>query len=86
MTAKKDKPKNDPIKFEETLKKLEAIETKMQDESTSLQESLDNFEEGVRLTRVAQKTLLEAEQRLKILTEKDGDLSVEYEPVNRDKT
>ncbi|MEP0203692.1 MAG: exodeoxyribonuclease VII small subunit [Halioglobus sp.] len=65
--AKSTKPN-----LEETLTQLGSTIDTLEDESTSLQKSLDAFEHGVNLTRHAQKTLLEAEQRVKVLL-KEGD-------------
>ena len=40
-------------------------------------ESLKSFEEGVKLTRVCQKSLQDAEQKVQILLEKNGQQTLE---------
>lgn len=65
--------KSTKLNLEETFIQLGNTIDKLEDESTSLQESLDSFEQGVNLTRQAQKTLLEAEQRVKLLQDVEGE-------------
>jgi exodeoxyribonuclease VII small subunit len=43
----------------------------------SLEESLKFFERGVTLTRICQKALQEAEQKVQILIEKNGTQTLE---------
>jgi exodeoxyribonuclease VII small subunit len=43
----------------------------------SLEDSLKSFERGCVLTRTCQKALQEAEQKVHILLEKNGNLSLE---------
>ncbi|MFN2287359.1 MAG: exodeoxyribonuclease VII small subunit [Chromatocurvus sp.] len=57
------------ISVETTLSKLEQILQRMESEEQPLEASLADFEEGIRLTRLAQKTLAEAEQKVQLLTE-----------------
>ena len=57
--------------FEAALKKLETIVNEMEQGGLPLDLALKKFEEGVKLTRECQKTLSMAEQKVKILTEKD---------------
>lgn len=52
-----------------TLSKLEQILHRMESEEQPLEASLADFEEGIRLTRQAQKMLREAEQKVQLLTE-----------------
>lgn len=60
--------------FEQSLSDLEVLVNKMEAGDLSLDESLGAFEEGVKLTRECQKMLDEAEQKVRILTEQDGEL------------
>ena len=55
--------------IETTLSKLEQILHRMESEEQPLEASLADFEEGIRLTREAQKMLQEAEQKVQLLTE-----------------
>jgi len=58
--------------FEVSLKELEALVEKMESGEQSLDESLQTFERGVKLTRECQQALQAAEQRVQILLEKNG--------------
>lgn len=67
--------------FERSLRELEALVEKMEAGELSLEDSLKHFERGVALTRACQKTLAEAEQKLKILLEKNGGYALQpFEP------
>jgi len=63
--------------FETALAELEALVDKMEQGDLSLDESLKQFERGVQLTRSCQQALKEAEQKVQILLEKDGQPSLE---------
>jgi exodeoxyribonuclease VII small subunit len=63
--------------FETALAELEELVEKMEQGELNLDESLKQFERGVLLTRVCQKALQEAEQKVQILLEKDGQTSLE---------
>ncbi len=64
--------KNTGFDLEQALRELESLVNKMEAGELSLDESLKHFERGVALTRACQKALSEAEQRVKILLEKNG--------------
>lgn len=63
------KKKNNTESFEDLLKKLDKIVTKLESGTLSLEESLTKFKEGMHLTKIGQKILKEAEQQVKILIE-----------------
>lgn len=56
------------IPFEEALKQLEVIVSRLERGDLPLEEALSVFEEGVRLTKLCSARLGEAERRVKILT------------------
>jgi exodeoxyribonuclease VII small subunit len=60
------------LAFEKSLKELEALVAKMEQGNLSLEESLQHFERGIRLTRTCQQALREAEQKVEILLKKSG--------------
>ena len=60
-------------KFEVALAELESIVQKLEDGDQSLDMSLEQFERGVSLSRFCQQSLSEAEQKVKILLEEDGE-------------
>ena len=59
------------IDFEASLKELESIVTKLEDENISLEDSVKSFEEGVNLVKECQKQLQKAELKIKKLLD-DG--------------
>jgi exodeoxyribonuclease VII small subunit len=61
------------VDFESSLQELERIVTQMEQGQLSLEQSLDAFEQGVRLTRTCQETLRQAEQRVNVLIQKESD-------------
>lgn len=68
--------------FERALQELERLVKHMEDGELSLEESLKTFERGVHLSRVCQQALEEAEQRVRVLTERGGHSRTE--PFNSD--
>lgn len=71
---KSDKPDSSLNDFEESLEQLEAIVEKMERGELSLEQSLEAFEKGVKLTRNCQDTLKKAEQRVTELLKETGEL------------
>lgn len=70
MATKRQKDNaGDSPSIEATLLKLEQILQRMESEEQPLEASLADFEEGISLTRQAQTMLLEAEQKVQLLTE-----------------
>lgn len=59
--------------FEEKLRELEQLVTRMEDGNLGLEESLEAFENGVKLVRDCQQALEAAEQKVKVLTSAEGD-------------
>jgi len=60
-------------KFEEALKKLEALVKTMESGDLTLDDSLKAFEEGIRLIRFCTRKLDEAERKVEILLRDDDD-------------
>ena len=67
-------PKAKKIDFEASLGELEQLVEQMEDGELSLEESLKAFEQGVKLTRECQQALKQAEQKVQLLTEQNGEL------------
>lgn len=61
------------LNFEKSLADLEALVERMEAGEMSLEESLQAFEQGVRLTQQCQKALAEAQQRVQLLTQQNGE-------------
>jgi exodeoxyribonuclease VII small subunit len=60
------------LDFEQSLTELEALVVRMEQGDLSLEESLNAFEQGVKLTRECQATLAQAEQKVRLLVEQNG--------------
>ena len=69
MATKKSYP------FEQSLVKLENLVEKMEAGELTLEDSLTTFEESIRLTRECQQALNQAEQKVKILIEQNGQVT-----------
>ena len=54
--------------FETAMVELEALVSKIEDGDLPLEESLKEFEKGIKLSRICQLALQDAEQRVKILS------------------
>lgn len=74
MTSTKNPNKDKNQGFDSTLEKLAALVDQMENADTSLEQSLKSFEEGMRLTNEAQKTLSDAEQKVNVLLEENGKM------------
>ncbi|MDO6566161.1 exodeoxyribonuclease VII small subunit [Alteromonas sp. 1_MG-2023] len=68
MTKKTDSPS-----FEETLTELDAIVNEMENGELPLNVALEKFERGIALSREGQKSLAQAEQKVKILLNEQGE-------------
>ena len=64
--------KRKAVNFERSLEELEQLVERMEDGELSLEDSLTHYERGIRLGRLCQQALDEAEQRIQVLAEKDG--------------
>ncbi len=70
------------MKFAETLKRLEGIVERLEAGELSLEESLEQFEEGIKLARTLTKKLAEAEKKVQILLKnEEGEITPQpFEP------
>lgn len=69
------------IKFEDALKKLEKIVSDLENGNIPLEEALEKYQEGMRLSGVCQKKLEAAKKKVEILL-KAEDGSVELKPFD----
>ena len=73
MAKKPERTPNDqPFDFEKSLEELEKLVERMEQGDLTLEQSLKDFERGIELTRSCQKALQEAEEKVRVLMEKDG--------------
>lgn len=68
-----NKKKSTAFDFEQSLENLEELVTAMEDGDLSLEDSLQAFEKGIKLTRECQTALKNAEQKVRILINDNGD-------------
>jgi len=83
---KKATATKDGLPFEAAMQELEELVSRMEQGDHSLEASLKDFERGVELTRICQKALAEAEQKVQILSKnlgQDDDLE-HYDPESED--
>lgn len=60
--------------FEESIKKLEEIVTELEKGELNLDESVEKFEEGMKISKECNNILQNAEKRISILLENDGEV------------
>ena len=65
------------IKFEDAIKKLEEIAKELESGDLSLDDSVSKFEEGINLSKICTKILSDAEKKINILINKDGEIKEE---------
>nr|WP_203565487.1 exodeoxyribonuclease VII small subunit [Alteromonas profundi] len=65
--------KTDSSSFEETLSELDSIVTEMENGDLPLEVALEKFERGIALSRQGQKSLEQAEQKISILLNEQGE-------------
>ncbi len=64
--------------FEESLDQLEAIVKKLEDGDMPLEESLELFEKGIKLSRDCRERLMKAERRIEVLMkDANGEIGLE---------
>lgn len=63
------------MNFEESMKKLETIVTELESGNFNLDESVQKFEEGMKIAKQCNNMLEKAEKKITILLEKDGELN-----------
>jgi exodeoxyribonuclease VII small subunit len=77
---------SDTPTFETALAELERILRALEDGTTSLEESLTQYERGVGLLKRCYQQLCDAEQRIVLLSGVDGDGKPIVEPFNHQAT
>lgn len=72
-----EEPSFEGQSFEKLMQQLDTLVGNMEAGELSLEASLQAYEEGVRLTRLCQQQLAQAEQRVFSLQEKNGQVGFE---------
>jgi len=65
--------KSKALDFEKSLAELQALVERLESGELSLEDSLGAFEQGVALTRDCQQALSQAEQKVQMLLERNGE-------------
>lgn len=63
--------------FEKNISDLENIVTELEKGDLNLDESISKFEEGIKISKQCNKILEDAEKKITILLEKDGEVKEE---------
>jgi exodeoxyribonuclease VII small subunit len=71
--------------FELAFEQLQTAVKKLEGGELNLEQSLRQFEEGVRLTRVCQEYLSAAEQKVEILMKANGEGQINLQPFSSTK-
>lgn len=71
------KKKIENLSFEESLTELESIVHSLEQGELSLEDSMALFERGLGLSQLSQLKLQQAEQKIQILLEKNGESQLE---------
>ena len=65
------------IKFEDAMQELEKIASELEKGDLSLEDSVKKFEDGIKLSKKCSEIIDEAEKKITILIQKDGELKEE---------
>lgn len=68
--------------FESQIENLEKIVEELENGELSLDESVSKFEEGIKISKECNKTLEEAEKKITILINNDGETKEEEFKIN----
>lgn len=63
--------------FEDNMEKLEKIVTELEKGDLNLDESIAKFEEGIKISKECNNILEDAEKKITILLEKNGEIKEE---------
>lgn len=84
MKDKKSAEKLEKLSYEEALKKLEAIVSKLEDAEISLEESIEAFQEGIALSSYCRKKLAEIEFKVEYLLKEEQQVLADEDGVAAD--
>ena len=84
MKDKKSAEKLEKLSYEEALKKLEAIVSKLEDAEISLEESIEAFQEGIALSSYCREKLAEIEFKVEYLLKEEQQVLADEDDVADD--
>lgn len=73
---------NEKKSFEDNMEKLEKIVTDLEKGNLNLDDSVEKFEEGMKISKECNKILEEAEKKITILLEENGETKEQDFKVN----
>ncbi len=78
---------SDNLKFKEAMEKLEKIVDELEKGDLDLDEAINKFEEGIKLSKLLKKKLDEAEQKIEIIKKKEikGYIDESGESIDNEK-
>ncbi|ASS91858.1 MAG: exodeoxyribonuclease VII small subunit [Bacillaceae bacterium] len=62
------------LTFEEAMKELEAIVLKLEDGDVPLEQAIQYFQEGMKLSKLCHEKLTQAEKQLDFILDEDGTI------------
>ena len=68
--------------FEQALQQLEQLVNELEQGDLPLEESLKKFEQAIALSRASQAQLQQAEHKVKLLIEQNGEQQLQSQEVN----
>ena len=74
--------KNENMNFEDIMKQLENIANELEKGNLNLEESVNKFEEGIKLSKKCNEILEKAEKKISILINEGEDVKEENFNVN----
>ncbi len=77
MTKDKDNRKMEDMTYEEAVKKLEEIVSRLENAEIPLEESLSSFQEGIALSRYCREKLAEIEYKVEYLLKEEQQQSID---------
>ncbi|MBM4235283.1 MAG: exodeoxyribonuclease VII small subunit [Firmicutes bacterium] len=84
LKDKKSAEKFDKLSYEEALKKLEVIVSKLEDAEISLEDSIEAFQEGIALSGYCREKLAEIEFKVEHLLKEEQQVSAGEDSVVAD--
>lgn len=68
---------NKELPFEAAMEKLEQIVSRLENGDVPLEQAIELYQEGMRLSRLCSQKLEQVEEKIQLLVEEDGELKVQ---------
>lgn len=70
-----DVKKNENMTFEEAMKRLESIVSKLEEGDVPLEQAINYFQEGMALSKMCHEKLQKVEKQMDFILKEDGELA-----------